>query len=280
MSKICERAALNQSIVYIKGKKRLTDIKVGRPEESCLPNSLLINPDKTKLLLIGTRQMLQNTPADLALHVTLLGKELRPVVSAKDLGVNMDATLSFDEHVTSLTSSCLSSLSQINRVKHLLDRNTLLNVINALVFSKLYYCSSVWSLTTKRNINKLQNVLNFAARIITRSQKFDHIKPVHIELKWLSVESMLIYRDCILVFKSLRGLAPDYPAKKFKKRSEIHNKETRNKNKMDIPGYRTAADQRTFYCRAVSLWNSLPERLTELTKPCIIQKGIYVSFTK
>ena len=64
--------------------------------------------------------MLQNMPADLDLHVTLLGKEL-----------------SFDEHITGITSSCLSSLSQINRVKHLLDRNTLLNIINALVFSKL-----------------------------------------------------------------------------------------------------------------------------------------------
>ena len=65
--------------------------------------------------------MLQNTPADLDLHVTLLGKELRPVVSAKDLGVYMDATLSFDEHITRVTSSCLSSLSHINRVKHLLS---------------------------------------------------------------------------------------------------------------------------------------------------------------
>ena len=89
---------------------------------------------------------------------------------------------SFDEHITSVTSSCLSSLSQINRVKHRLDRNTLLGVNSALVFSKLYYCSSVWSSTTKKNINKLQNVQNFAARIITHSQKFDHITPVLTEL--------------------------------------------------------------------------------------------------
>ena len=150
----------------------------------CCQNSLLINTDKTKLLLIGTRQMLQNTPAYLDLHVTLLGKEVRPVVSAKDLGVYMDDTLSFDEltHVTSVTS-CLSSLSQINRIKHLLERNTLIHVINALVFSKLYYCSSVWSSTTKKNISKLQNVQNVAAKIITRSQKFDLITPVLIELK-------------------------------------------------------------------------------------------------
>ena len=121
-------------------------------------------------------------PVDLDLHVTLLGKELHPVVSAKDLGVYMDSTLSLDEHMTSVTSSCLSSLSQINRVKHRLDRNTLLGVNSALVFSKLYYCSSVWSSTTKKYINKLQNVQNFAARIITHSQKFDHITPVLTEL--------------------------------------------------------------------------------------------------
>ena len=68
--------------------------------------------------------MLQNTLAGLDLHVTLLGKELCLLVSAKDLGVYMDATI-FDEHITSITSSRLSSLSQINRVKHLLDRKTL-----------------------------------------------------------------------------------------------------------------------------------------------------------
>ena len=105
----------------------------------CCQNSLQINPDKMKSLLIRTRQMLQNTPADLDLHVTLLEKELCLVVSVKDLGVHMDATMSFDGHITRITSSCLSSLSQINRVKHLLDRNTLLNVINARVFSKLVH---------------------------------------------------------------------------------------------------------------------------------------------
>ena len=51
-------------------------------------NSLLINPDKMKLLLIGTCQMLQNVLADLDLHVTLLGKELHPVLAAKDPGVH------------------------------------------------------------------------------------------------------------------------------------------------------------------------------------------------
>ena len=54
---------------------------------------------------------LQNTPTDLDLHVTLLGKELHLVVSVKDLREYKDTTLSFDQHIN--VTSCSSSLSQI-----------------------------------------------------------------------------------------------------------------------------------------------------------------------
>jgi len=43
----------------------------------------------------------------------------------------------------------------------------------SLVFSRLYYCSSVWDNTSKKNIAKLQNVQNFAAGIITDTKKYD-----------------------------------------------------------------------------------------------------------
>ena len=64
----------------------------------CCTHSLLINPDKTKLLLLGTPQMLARVPKGFG--VTLLSKEILPPCSAKDLGVIVDSHLSFDEHVT------------------------------------------------------------------------------------------------------------------------------------------------------------------------------------
>ncbi|PFX21034.1 RNA-directed DNA polymerase from mobile element jockey [Stylophora pistillata] len=89
----------------------------------CCYNSLLINPEKTKLLVLGTRQMLQRLPADF--HVTLLGKKVTPSPSAGDLGLQIDSTLSYDEHVTQTVSSRIGSLCQINKVKHLFDAKTL-----------------------------------------------------------------------------------------------------------------------------------------------------------
>ena len=122
----------------------------------CCANSLFIIPDKTKLLLLGTRQMLRKIPDDI--HVTLLGKLIHPVSSVKDLGITIDASLTYDEHLTNLVSSCAASLCHINRIKYVVDRQTLITIIKALVFSKLYYCSSVWANSSKRKLKKLQRV--------------------------------------------------------------------------------------------------------------------------
>ena len=135
----------------------------------CCYNSLRINPEKTKLLVLGTRQMPQRLPADF--HVILLGRKVTPSPSAWDLGLQVDSTLSYDKHVSQTVSLCIGSLCQVNRVKHLFDAKTLERVINALVFSKLYYCSPVWSNTSKESISKLQKVQNFAGRIITGKRK-------------------------------------------------------------------------------------------------------------
>ena len=103
----------------------------------------------------GTNSHLDATPASFSNLSSLLK------------WVQMDATLSYAEHITNTVSACMASLSQINRVKHIFDTRTLLYIINALVFSKLYYCSSVLSNTSKKNICKLQSVQNFAARIVS-----------------------------------------------------------------------------------------------------------------
>ena len=68
---------------------------------------------------MGTRQILQQKLSDSL--VTLLGKEIAPTASARDLGVQVDATLSYNEHVTNITSTFMTSLCQINRIEHLLE---------------------------------------------------------------------------------------------------------------------------------------------------------------
>ena len=82
----------------------------------------------------------------------------------------------------------------MNRVKRSFDKETLELLITSLVFSKMLYCSSVWSNTTLQNINRLQSIQNFASKIVTNSRKFDHVTPLLRELNWLPVKEQLFYR--------------------------------------------------------------------------------------
>ena len=69
-----------------------------------------------------------------SLGLEILVKNLYPSPFAKDLGVTIDASFTFDEHVTNLVSSCTGILCQINRAKNLLGKQTTSIIINALVF--------------------------------------------------------------------------------------------------------------------------------------------------
>ena len=140
----------------------------------CCTNFLVINPDKTKLLVIGVPQITRSLPFFPV--VKLLGKEIKPVPVAKDLGAIIDSSLSYNEHVTKAVSHCMDRLIRINRTRHLLDRKTLLLLINTFVFSKLFYCSTVWSNTSTPNVQKkMQLVQNFAGRIGLGLRKYNHI---------------------------------------------------------------------------------------------------------
>ena len=169
-------AALNEDLVSIRNW--------------CFENSLLLNPDKTKLIIYGSSQMTAKIPE---FRLTFLGKDLEPSETVKDLGVIFDNNLTFNEHIIKTVSSCMSTLQQIGRVKHAFRKDILIMIINSLVFSKLYYCSSVWANTTDTNIKRLQGTQNYAAHIVCNIRKYDHVSPALKSLKWIPVKSHFYY---------------------------------------------------------------------------------------
>ena len=155
----------------------------------------------------------------------------------------------------------MSKLSQISRIHHLFERKMLIMIINSLVCSKLYYCSTVWASISALNLRRIQCVQNFAARIVTGTDKFDHITPCLKALKWLLVAKKLYLRDAVMAFKCINGLATSYLCTKYCKRFLISGRVTRQSNNIQIPKCRMATGQRSFHYCAVTIWNSLSESI-------------------
>ena len=53
-------------------------------------------------------------------------------------------------------------------------------------------------------------VQNSAARVLTKTRKYDHITPVLKNLYWLPVCDRMKYKTLLLTWKGLNGMAPSY----------------------------------------------------------------------
>ena len=59
---------------------------------------------------------------------------------------------------------------------------------------------------------RLQSVLNAAARLVFSARRSDHITPFLQELHWLRVPERIQFRLCVLAYRCLHGTAPSYIA--------------------------------------------------------------------
>ena len=57
-------------------------------------------------------------------------------------------------------------------------------------------------------------------------------------------------------------------------RSQVHTRNTRNKDKLHIPSFRSATGRRSFSYRAVQLWNDLPESLANIESFNVFKNAI------
>ena len=90
--------------------------------------------------------------------------------SARLLGVLISPDLTLKQHISRVCVSCFYQLRQIRSVRRSLDDESTATPVHAFVASRIDYCCSLLfgSVT-----DKLQRVLNAAARVVTNARKYD-----------------------------------------------------------------------------------------------------------
>ncbi len=81
-------------------------------------------------------------------------------------------------------------------------------LVHEIMTSILDYCNALLGGCPASSINKLQIVQNAAARVLTRSRKYDHITPILQSLHWLPIKFRISYKILLLTYKALNGLTP------------------------------------------------------------------------
>ncbi len=88
-------------------------------------------------------------------------------------------------HVSSICKTAFFHLKNISKLRPMLSMSNAETLIHAFMTSRLDYCNALLGGCSARLINKLQMVQNAAARVLTRTRKYEHISPVLSTLHWL-----------------------------------------------------------------------------------------------
>ncbi len=80
-------------------------------------------------------------------------------------------------------------------------------LVHAFMTSRLDYCNALLGGCPASSINKLQIVQNTAARVFTRSRKYDHITSILQTLHCLTIMFCISCKILLLTYKALTGLA-------------------------------------------------------------------------
>ena len=227
--------------------------------EWMMANRLQLNPAKTEMLWCSSARRQHQIPTG---SVRVGSTSVLPVSVVRDLGVYVDADVTMSAHVTATVRACFAALRQIRSVRRSLSADALLTLVRALVVSKVDYCSSVLAGISGALLQRLQSVLNAAARLVFSARKSEHITPLLRELHWLRVPERIQFRLCVLVHHCLNGTAPSYLAETLQKSADVGARQRLRSaatSTLVVPPTRRATlGDRAFPVAAARAWNALP----------------------
>ena len=149
-------------------------------------------------------------------------------------GIIIDQDFTISSHVGKRVSSCFYLLRRIRLIQHSLTTDAIKTLVNSLVMSQVDFCNLVMAGQPACCLNRVQSVLDPAARVITEKWKYDHITLHLWKLHWLPVPHCVDYKLCLTVYKALIGpstivpFLPLYPIASFQSRRTLCSATTRN----------------------------------------------------
>jgi len=135
-------------------------------------------------------------------------------------------------------------------------------VVNSFVVSRIDYCNCLFIGATQYQLDRLQAVLNAAARLLFGVGKFDRIRHIiRDRLHWLPVPRRIQFKVCLLTYNAVHGLGPRYLSDELHSVAAVQaRKRLRSSTRDDLVV--TAANskfgKKSFFFTVPRLWNRLP----------------------
>lgn len=209
----------------------------------CYDNRLIINHNKTILVEFGCRQK-KNQPN---LNFNFHGFSLAASKQVKFLGITLDHNFNFYDQIDDVCSKLNKGFYVINSLKNVLNRDALLNVYYALIYSPIAYSVNVWGQSS--GIDRVFILQKRVIRLIFNLHYHESCRETFKNSNLFTVTSIYLMKLLTLIHTN-KSKVPVH--------SEVHNYNTRGRNRMCTIRHDHEFFKKSPYYAGTTLYNKLP----------------------
>ena len=229
-------------------------------------NKLTLNLKKTEFMIIGSKPRLDTiseTP-----KILYGDYQLKRIKQKKTLGLIIDDQLKWNEWNNEQCKTISKGVALLRNAKDFVSQEVLATMFNSLVLPYFNYCSTVWHGNNSSHTDNLFKLQKRAARIITNSDYSIRSTQIFETLQWQPIKTIFDKRELIMMFKVLKGMAPDYLKTLFHICNNTSYSLRTNNLKISLPKPKTNFLKKSFAYRGATSWNKLPSYLIREVVEC------------
>jgi hypothetical protein len=217
-------------------------------------NHMALNPSKTEVMLLTTRQKRQNLTSLLP-TVTVCNQPLKEIQHHKILGVTIDNNLSWSEHIKILSKNVAKKAFQLSRIKHFLNPQSRKLFYTGHIQSAIDYASTLWDSASGNTMKPLISAHRRAIKSVVLKPKIKQTDFVSIGI--LPLTDRLKFNKGVFMRKILAG-------KTSTKLSELFTVNTsRGAVKLNTPIPRLDLYKSSLVYSGTLFWNNLPRNIQQ-----------------
>ena len=161
-----------------------------------------------------------------------------------------------------IVSGCFVVLRQLRSAHWSVSTAVYQTLVTALVLPRLDYRNSTLVGLPICQLNRLQSVLNAAARSIAGLRRSDHVSDAMASFHWLRIPERIRFKVAVLTFRPLHRTMPRYLSDDLRRIADIPSRSRLRPaatNRLDIHPARLKIGERAFASAGPRIWNSLPD---------------------
>ena len=226
----------------------------------CDDNKMALHPNKTKSMLITSRQKRQIEHINLTLNIN--GNRIEQVRTHKLLGVLLDDEFSWTNHIDYISKKVSRNIYLLSQLKHYVSSDALLTFYHAHCMSHLNYSSTLWSTTSNVNLYRLNSLHRRAVKIVNNKKDLS-TNMKFLDLNLLNLNNQHFLNTAILMYRVFHEDCPNYLKNLFTTQPIVARLRAPN---FKVPFARINLFKGSFAFKGATIWNSLPARIRFIPK--------------